>query len=354
MIHTFEGACVAVTGAAGTVGKELVRQLLDQPTAQVRALDNNETGLFELEHEMAKPGQLAAFLCDIARDEGLMRLLDGVDYVFHAAALKHVPLCEASPFEAVKVNVHGMENVIRASLAGGVQKVLFTSSDKAVNPTSVMGTTKLMGERLITAAQQLASPRRPTQFASTRFGNVVGSRGSVLPLFIQQIARGGPVTLTHEDMTRFMMTLGEAAGMVIDSIRYATGGEIFITKMPVMRIVDVAEVLVGMMAPHFGLNPQDIEIRIVGMRPGEKLYEELSTAEELERMWDCGRYFVVDPLHTNGDRTYPTENPTRTDRVYISSTEPALGHESIRRFIEGADVLPADYKPLRAPRVAVA
>lgn len=353
MIHSFEGACVAVTGAAGTIGKELVRQLLDLPTAQVRALDNNETGLFELEHEMSKPGQLAAFLCDISREEGLVRLLDGVDYVFHAAALKHVPLCEHSPFEAVKVNVHGMENVIRASLAGGVKKVLFTSSDKAVNPTSVMGTTKLMGERLITAAQLLSSARRPTQFASTRFGNVVGSRGSVLPLFIQQIAKGGPLTLTHADMTRFMMTLDEAASLVIDSIHYASGGEIFITKMPVMRIVDVAEVLVEMMAPHFGHAVADIETKIVGIRPGEKLYEELSTAEELARMWDCGRYFVVDPLNADPNRIYPSEKPTRTDRVYISSTEPALGHESIRRFIEGAGVLPDDYQPVRGPRVAL-
>ncbi len=353
MIHSFEGACVAVTGAAGTVGKELVRQLLELPTAQVRALDNNETGLFELEHEMDAPGRLSAFLCDISREEGLVRLLDGVDYVFHAAALKHVPLCEHSPFEAVKVNVHGMENVIRASLAGGVKKVLFTSSDKAVNPTSVMGTTKLMGERLITAAQLLSSARRPTQFASTRFGNVVGSRGSVLPLFIQQIAKGGPLTLTHDDMTRFMMTLDEAASLVIESIRYASGGEIFITKMPVMRIVDVAEVLIEMMAPHFGHTPADIKVKVVGIRPGEKLYEELSTAEELARMWDCGRYFVVDPLNAGADRTYPIENPTRTDRVYISSTEPALGHESIRRFIEDAGVLPDDYQPVRGPRIAL-
>jgi len=348
----FDGCSVAVTGAAGTVGKELVRQLLDKSTAQVRSLDNNETGLFELEHEMGKPGQHAAFLCDISQEDGLMRFLDGVDYVFHAAALKHVPLCESSPFEAVRVNVHGMENVIKASLAGGVKKVLFTSSDKAVNPTSVMGTTKLMGERLITAAQQLSGPRRPTQFASTRFGNVVGSRGSVLPLFMQQIAKGGPVTLTHEEMTRFMMTLDEAATLVIDSIRYATGGEIFVTKMPVMRIVDIAKVLVEMMAPYYGHKPDDIEIKIVGMRPGEKLYEELSTAEEVARMWDCGRYFVVDPLGGGSDRTYPVDNPVRTDRVYISSTEPALGHESIRQFIERADVLPADFKP--QPRIAVA
>ena len=350
MIESFKGACVAVTGAAGTVGKELVKQLLDEPTAEVRALDNNETGLFELEHEFNKPGQLQPYLCDISRQAGLMRLLDGVDYVFHAAALKHVPLCERSPFEAVKINVHGMENVVRAAQMGGVKKVLFTSSDKAVNPTSVMGTTKLMGERLITAAQMGKSPRRQTEFASTRFGNVVGSRGSVLPLFIQQIAKGGPITLTHEGMTRFMMTLDEAAGLVIDSIRYTQGGEIFITKMPVMRIIDVAQVLIDMMAPYYGRDPKDIEIKIVGMRPGEKLYEELSTAEEVARMWDCGRYFVVDPIHYEGKRTYPSDNPVKTDRVYISETEPALGHESIRQFIERAGVLPDDYEPVRGPR----
>ena len=181
----------------------------------------------------------------------------------------------------------------------------------------------------------------------------LGTKLAVMTIFMQQIERSQAITLTHNEMTRFMMTLEEASGLVIDSIRYASGGENFITKMPVMRIRDLAEVMIDMMAPYYGRDPRDTEIKIVGIRPGEKLYEELSTAEELARMWDCGRYFVVDPLNVVGERTYPSDNPQPTDRMYISSTEPAMSHEGIRSFIEAANVLPTDYKPAPTPRVAL-
>jgi FlaA1/EpsC-like NDP-sugar epimerase len=179
------------------------------------------------------------------------------------------------------------------------------------------------------------------------------SQGVSAPPPLGELLQGLPITLTHNEMTRFMMTLEEASGLVIDSIRYASGGENFITKMPVMRIRDVAEVMVDMMAPYYGRDPRDAEIKIVGMRPGEKLYEELSAAEELGRMGDCGRYFVVNPLNVGAARTYPSANPQPTDRVYISSTEPAMSHEGIRTFIEAAQVLPEDYKPAPTHRVAL-
>ena len=179
----------------------------------------------------------------------------GCEIALHAAAVKHVFLCEESPFAAIHANILGTQNIIDAALRTGVERLLLTSSDKAVNPTNVMGTSKLMAERLVSAAN--AHPRLGNQiFASTRFGNVLGSRGSVIPLFIRQIRLGGPVTVTSPDMTRFIMTLDEAVGLVMDSLFLARGGEIFVTKMPVLRIGDLAEVMIEELAPQLWLSPE--------------------------------------------------------------------------------------------------
>lgn len=351
MSEIFQDACIAVTGAAGTVGSALTKRLMQAPGVHVRAIDNHESGLADLQTACSGLGDATMWYCDVVQEKPLAKLLEGVDYVFHAAALKHVPLCETSPTEAMQANVEGLNNVISGARAGGVRKVLFTSSDKAVNPTSVMGATKLIGERLIAAAQQIASDRRPTTFASTRFGNVVGSSGSVVPIFQRQIEVGGPVTVTHPDMSRFMMSLAEAADLVVETMRRSAGGEIFIAKMPTMRIVDLAEVMVDILAPHYGHAPDALEIVYCGARPGEKLFEELSTSDELARMWDCGRYFVVSP---SADVRPNDMHAERAGRAYTSATEVPLGQAAIRRFLETADLLPASYDPARAPRIAAA
>ena len=188
-----------------------------------------------------------------------------------------------------------------------------TSSDKAVNPTNVMGTSKLMAERLVSAAN--AHPRLGNQiFASTRFGNVLGSRGSVIPLFIRQIRHGGPVTVTDPEMTRFIMTLDEAVGLVMDSLFLARGGEIFVTKMPVLRIGDLAEVMIEELASKYGYRPSDIPIETVGPRPGEKTYEELMNEEEIKRSIELPKYFVIQPAILPSfrkiDYVYPDINHT--------------------------------------------
>jgi FlaA1/EpsC-like NDP-sugar epimerase len=213
----WRGKSVLITGACGTVGRELVRQIASSSTDRVVGIDNNESELFFMEEAYKTKPHVSVYIGDICDRDTLEHYMRGIDVVIHAAAFKHVRLCERSPNATVAVNIQGVQNVIEAATAAGVERVLFTSSDKAVNPTNVMGTSKLMGERLMTAANLYRGEKGPI-FASTRFGNVLGSRGSVIPLFRQQIAAGGPVTLTDERMTRFIMSLSDAVKLVIDSV----------------------------------------------------------------------------------------------------------------------------------------
>src|SRR6266508_421306 len=215
MDEYYKNKRVLITGAAGTVGKEVVRQLYALNPAEIRALDNNETELYFL-MEAYRGTNVFCFLGDVRDEEKIEKHAQDVDVIIHCAAFKHVILCEYNPFDAVQTNIVGVENIIRAAQACGVGNVLFTSSDKAVNPTNVMGTSKLMGERLITAANALANNKK-TIFSSTRFGNVIGSRGSVAPIFMRQIMNGGPVTITDMCMTRFVMTIEESAKFVLKS-----------------------------------------------------------------------------------------------------------------------------------------
>ena len=239
------------------MGRELVRQLLEQyDVAELIAIDNNESELFFLEQAFSKHLNAQFFLADIRDQKKLSRKMKGIDIVFHTAAFKHVILCERSPFEAVQTNILGVQNVIYAALENHVKKVIFTSSDKAVNPTNVMGTSKLMGERLMTSAGNLYGDG--PIFASTRFGNVLGSRGSVIPIFREQIYKGGPVTLTDSEMTRFIMSIQEAVRLVIDTANIACGGEVFVTKMPVIRIKDLADIMIQELAPKYGYSPGNI------------------------------------------------------------------------------------------------
>ena len=336
-MNYFINKTVAVTGCCGTVGSELIRQLLEEGSVKfLIGLDNNESELFFLEQRYRKYDNTHFCLADIRDCEKLKRKFRKVDIIFHAAAFKHVILCERSPFEAVQTNILGVRNIIDAACECDVERVIFTSSDKAVNPTNVMGTSKLMGERLMTAANSGLKGNGPI-FASTRFGNVLGSRGSVIPIFREQIRRGGPVTLTDPEMTRFIMSIREATRLVIDSSKYAKGGEVFVTKMPVIRIQDLAHVMIQKLAPAYGHSPEDIPIQIIGSKPGEKMYEELMSDEETRRTWELGLYFAVLPafknLYHHVDYSYPDLVSKEVTNPYHSGNEKTLSREELNQFL---------------------
>lgn len=342
----FKGKRVFVTGACGTVGQELVKQLLtNHQVGELVLTDNNESELFFLENRFSKYANCKFFLTDIRDEEKLARIMKNVHIVFHTAAYKHVVLCERSPMEAVRTNIIGVQNVISAACENRVEHVVFTSSDKAVNPTSVMGTSKLMGERLMTAADSNYSGGS-TKFISTRFGNVLGSRGSVIPIFREQIRRGGPVTLTDPEMSRFIMSINEAVRLVIESAFLARGGEVFITKMPAIKIIDLAEVMIQELAPHYGHAPENIRIEIIGTKPGEKMYEELMSPEEIRRALELERYFVVFPAFTykgsNLYDNYPTCVSQNVTNPYNSRNEIPLTKEKLCLFLRENNLLADD------------
>jgi FlaA1/EpsC-like NDP-sugar epimerase len=355
-MYSLTNKVVMVTGCSGTVGSELIKQLLSDPAerpAEVLGIDINETALFFQDQEYLSDNRARFFLLDVRDSEVLIQHTRHVDVIFHAAALKHVVMCERSPFEAVKTNIQGTENVIRAANVNNVSMVILTSSDKAVNPTSVMGTSKLMSERLITAANSNRKGKGPI-FSSTRFGNILGSNGSVISIFTQQIMRGGPVTVTDPDMTRFIMSIEQSAKMVLEASRLARGGEVLITKMPVIKIIDLAYVMIDELAPLHGRDPQGIKIIISGMKSGEKRFEELMSDEEIRRSWELPAYFCVVPafkgIYHDIDYSYPGVEVLPVTESYKSSTQTALTREALKKFLIRESLLTHTEKKLPGER----
>ena len=326
---------ILITGASGTVGKEIVRQIVSFEPAELRLMDNNESEMFFLMEKYNKQA-VFCFLGDVRDRDKLEKLSKDIDIIIHSAAFKHVYLSEYNPFDVVQTNIIGVENIMRAATACNVKQLLFTSSDKAVNPTNVMGTSKLMGERLITAANAMRKESN-TIFSSTRFGNVLGSRGSVVPLFMKQIQDGGPVTITDRTMTRFVMTIEEAARLVLQSVLISKGGEVFVTKMPVVRITDLAEVMIKLLAPKYGYTPSDIKTVEIGAKPGEKLYEELMTDQEVHRSLELKDMYVVTPafksLFQSIKYEYPDTVSTQIQRSYVSENEVPLNKDEIEKYL---------------------
>lgn len=288
------GKTVLVTGGGGSIGSELCRQIIKYNPQRLVILDIYENTTYELENELREkyPNNKIDVLIGSVRDK---RRLDEIfrkyrpDLVFHAAAHKHVPLMECSPCEAIKNNIFGTYNTATCAQEFGVKKFVMISTDKAVNPTNVMGASKRMCEMIVQTLQQNGE----TDFVAVRFGNVLGSNGSVIPRFKKQIAAGGPVTVTHPDITRFFMTIPEAASLVLQAASYASGGEIFVLDMgkPV-KIYDLAKKLISLS----GYKPErDIEIKFTGLRPGEKLYEELLMSEEGLKKTAHSKIFIGRP-----------------------------------------------------------
>ncbi len=341
-MNDFKDKNIFITGVCGAVGGEMLRQVLAHSPARVVGIDNNESALFFMAEEYGNNSKVRLFIGDVRDGDALFHHMIDADIVLHTAALKHVILCEGSPADAVQTNIIGVQNIINAALSTGASKVLFTSSDKAVNPTNVMGTTKLMGERLLTAANTLTRGDGPI-FFSSRFGNVLGSSGSVVPLFKKQIAGGGPVTVTDREMTRFIMTLEQAVRLTFESVELARGGEVFITKMPVAKIIDLAEIMIEELAEASGHDAKEIKIKIIGAKAGEKMHEELLSEEERRRTVEMENYFVVKPafedVYKNIEYKYANTIRNYADRVYNSSVEPKLTKEELREFLIANNVL---------------
>lgn len=287
---------ILVTGAGGSIGSELCRQIVKYKPEKLVMLDIYENSLYDIEQELKSKYpkiKLDAVIASIRDKKRLENIFEKYNpyLVFHAAAHKHVPLMENNPFEAIKNNVFGTYNVVNACDKYKVKRFILISTDKAVNPTNIMGATKRICEMILQAKNKVSN----TEFAAVRFGNVLGSNGSVIPLFKKQIAEGGPVTVTHKEITRFFMTIPEAVALVLQAMTYANGGEIFVLDMgePV-KIYDLAVGLIKLS----GLVPnEDIKIEITGLRPGEKLYEELLMGEEGLEKTSHNKIFVAEPMN---------------------------------------------------------
>jgi FlaA1/EpsC-like NDP-sugar epimerase len=324
-----------VTGGSGTIGAALVDTLIDAGARVVRVFGRDETKHFYQRQRVQGAEAHVRFLVGDVRDrDRLMRATEDVDVVFHLAALKHVESGEYNPFEVTQTNVAGTQNVIDACLANGVATMVLTSSDKAANPTSVMGASKLLSEKLVTAATNYKGTR-PTVFASVRFGNVLGSRGSALELFAKQIRDGGAITITDPSMTRFVMTTGRAVELALKAASVARGGEVFVFKMPVAVLSDLVAATIDVVAPLSGRDPASVELQTIGIRPGEKNYEELMTAEESTRARDIGDMYVVLPAietHPEVIEAY-ADAPRPSVGAYSSDGQVPMGPDEVRALV---------------------
>ena len=341
MKNLFKNKKILITGGTGSIGQEILREILKYEPTVVRILDVDETKQFELQQEYEDYENIRFLLGDIRDKERLSRAIEDIDIVFHTAALKHVLACEYNPFEAVKTNVIGTQNLIDVCIDEEVEKVIFTSSDKAVNPTNVMGATKLLAERLITSANYYKGARK-TIFSSVRFGNVLGSRGSVIPLFKTQIAKGGPVTITDKEMTRFIMSMRDAINLLFKATEIAQGGEIFVFKMDAIKITDLAEVMIEELAQKYGYTPDEIKIEIIGNKPGEKLYEELMTEDEARRALETKDMFIVLPEMKELsyiDKSYYPLTSQAENKAYTSKDTEHLAKEGIKEILYRENLL---------------
>ena len=278
----FNNKTILVTGGCGSFGQKFTEIVLKKYNPKsIRIYDNRELAEVEMDRKFKDP-RLRFFIGDVRDKKRLSRAMSGVNIVVHAAALKHVPICEYNPIEAVKTNIDGAVSVIDAAIDNKVEKVMAVSTDKAVYPVNLYGATKMVAEKLFVQANSYSGGERPI-FSCSRYGNVIGSSGSVAPLFLEQ-KKDGEITITDKKMTRFWITLEEGVKFVVDCIEKMKGGEIFIPKIPSMKIMDLAEVIAS-----------NAKRKVIGIRPGEKLHEVLLTEEEARHAREFDKYFVIEP-----------------------------------------------------------
>lgn len=324
-MFNFNGATLMITGGTGSFGTTVLKHFLNSDLKQIRIFSRDEKKQDDMRHILQQkyPEQaekVKFYIGDVRNIQSIRDAMPGVDYIFHAAALKQVPSCEFFPMEAVRTNIMGTDNVLHAAIDAGVKRVVCLSTDKAAYPINAMGISKAMMEHVIYANARVAAERGGTTICCTRYGNVMCSRGSVIPLFIEQIKKGHPITITNPEMTRFLMNLDEAVDLVQFAFQHANPGDLFIQKADASTIGDLGKAVQQL----FG----DTETHLIGTRHGEKLYETLMTREERLRAEDMGHYFrvaadnrdlnydqfvVKGEVHTMADEAYTSHNTHRLD-----------------------------------------
>lgn len=326
---------ILVIGGTGTIGQALIKELVNFKPKAIRVFSRDEYKQFVMAEELKEYSNIRYLIGDIRDKERIIKAMQNIDIVFDFAALKHVPACEYNPFEAVKTNVMGTQNVIDAAIENNVEKVIYSSSDKAVSPTNTMGATKLLAEKIISAANYSKGNVR-TVFAAVRFGNIMGSRGSVIPLFKEQIMNNRCVTVTDPEMTRFMMTLKEAVSLMFRVAEKALGGEIFISKMPVVKIGDLANAVIDEVCARRGIDRNEVKTEVIGLRPGEKMYEELMTGEEAANAIEMQHMYAILPFNEKILRVadeYENSRVLSDNKEYISKYKECMNIEEIRRIL---------------------
>lgn len=346
MTKEFKNKVILVTGGAGSIGSALVREILKFEPKTVRVLDLHEYSLHQLEQSLTPEEQERTrfFLGDVKDKDRLLKAMHGVDIVYHAAAYKHIHLCEYNPLEAIKTNVIGTQNTIDAALENGVEKFVFISTDKAANPVSTLGASKLLGERITTAANYNRGDQR-TMFSSVRFGNVTMSNGSVIPKFINQIKTGQSITLTAPKMTRFLMPLTKAVELIFKATEMMNGAEIFVLKMKSLSLQDLATSLIEEYNFQNPENAKKVKIQNIGRRAGEKMHEHLVTEEECLQVIDLPDMLIVlppinAPFQDLGN-PFVSKSKKVNHQVYVSNRKP-MSKKQAREFFREHKIVKKD------------
>jgi len=329
----FENKVLLITGGTGSFGNTVLKRFLSTGVREIRIFSRDEKKQEDMRIAFNNP-KLKFYIGDVREYESINQAMKGVDYVFHAAALKQVPSCEFYPIEAVRTNVMGTENVMNAAIASGVKRVVVLSTDKAVYPINSMGISKAMAEKLMVAKARTQSASE-TVLCATRYGNVMASRGSVIPLFVSQIKEGKPLTVTDPNMTRFLMSLEDSVDLVLYSFQHGEQGDIFVQKAPASTVSDLAQAIQE-------LFNRDQPVRIIGTRHGEKLYESLISREEMARSDDMGEYYRIPA--DNRDLNYAqyfTEGEEEISQAtdYTSHNTERLNIEQIKKLLLKLDYI---------------
>jgi UDP-N-acetylglucosamine 4,6-dehydratase len=329
----FKDKVLLITGGTGSFGNAVLSRFLKSDFAEIRIFSRDEKKQEDMRIAL-KSDKVKFYIGDVRDYDSVHDALNGVDYVFHAAALKQVPSCEFYPMEAVKTNVIGAENVMRAAIAQGVSRVVVLSTDKAVYPINAMGMSKAMMEKVMVAKSRLCDPAK-TVLSATRYGNVMASRGSVIPLFLQQLQDGKPLTITDPTMTRFLMSLEESVDLVLYAFEHARPGDIFVQKAPASTVGDLAEAMRQLLK-------KDNPINIIGTRHGEKLYESLVSREEMARAEDLGGYYRIpaDSRDLNYAK-YFVEGETAISEIddYTSHNTQRLSVDEVKQVLMQLDLI---------------